>query len=210
MENKPEIRKKRKFHLPWLELVFIFLLIVVCLGVLHLKQQGIQPDIMLMKAFKQVVLDIASKNQRELVPPAAESMAENKQRARATGGATKVIGSWSFLVNRINWKDDTVYVLMSVKNCGIKSLQFGLEDQPSDWWSAPGYQIYAVDSARSVFRESNVNITEAGFYNRTFNPGEEANGTLKYTVNVTSGNVYLYVYCGSTPIYQLFFIGSPR
>jgi len=210
LDNKPEIRKERKRRFPWLELVFILLLIIGCIGAMNLTRQGIQPYIMLKKAFKEVVLDIVSKNQGELMPPAAESMAADKQQARATEGATKAIGSWSFSANKIDWKGDTVYVLMSVRNCGIKPLQFGLEDQPSDWWPAPGYRIYAVDSVRRVFREAGVKITDAGFYSWTFDPGEEANGTLKYTVDVTSGDVYLYVYCGNTPVYPLFLIGSPR
>jgi len=190
--------------LHWIELIIVLIFIAGIIAIFLTWEDGLS-KFFSKDMFRGMAQNLAAQFQNELLPPSAESMAGGNELVKPD---SKTVGSWSFNLKKVSWAGHTVYLFITIKNTGNRCLSFGEEDDSWYWNPIRGNRLCVVDGNCRVFTEADKKIYESGFYNRTFQPGDEFSGTIKFTVESASRNVYLYLYRDNTPADQLFFLGA--
>jgi len=192
--------------LHWIELFLVIIFIAGIIGfclnwkdnISHYFSKGM---------FRAMAENLTAQFSQELSPPSAESLAVGKEQKQLVKLDSKTVGSWSFNLKKVYWTGRSVYLFIGIKNTGNRCLSFGEEDDSWHWNLIKRNRLCVVDGNCKVITEADKKIYESGFYNRTFQPGEEYSGTIKFTVESASRNIYLYLYHDNIPVDQLFFLG---
>jgi hypothetical protein len=195
--------------LHWIELFLVLIFIAVIIAIC-LNWKGNISDYFSKDMFRGMAENLAAQFQTELLPPSAESLSVGNGQRQLVKLDSKTVGSWSFNLEKVVWNGHSVYLFIAIKNTSDRCLNFAEEDDSWQWKPIMGNRLCVVDSNNQVITEADKRIYESGFYNRTFQPGDEFSGTIKFTVESASRNVYLYLYRGSIPVDQLFYLGVSK
>lgn len=195
--------------LHWIELFLVLIFIAVIIAICLNWKDNIS-DFFSKDMFRGAAQSLVAQFQTELLPPSAESLALGNENNQLVKLNSKIVGSWSFNLKKVEWNGRSVYLFIGIKNTSNRCLSFGEEDDSWHWNPFTGNRLCVVDSTGKVITEADKKIYESGFYNRTFQPGDEFSGTIKFTIESASRNVCLYLYRDNSPVDKLFFLGVPK
>ena len=195
--------------LHWIELFLVIIFIAGTIGV-YINWKDTLSVFFSKDMFRDMAENLTARFSPELSPPPAEFLADGSGQRQLVEPDLKTVGSWSFNLKKVKWIGNSVYLFIAIKNTGNRCLSFAEEDDSWHWDPIMQNRLCVVDSHNRVITEADKRIYESGFYNRTYQPGDEFSGTIKFTVESATRNVYLYLYRDNIAADRLFFLGVSR